>query len=222
MKKIHLAALAAVSLAASAPSFAARLPCQASGGLVLDGSFECSDPGNGNYTINRDNPYWTVTDVAGDGVEFRDNIAGTAQLGSTYVELDANHNVTISQAIQTTVGQSYTFSFWYSDRLGQPAATNGLSFSVDGGLHDGQPLSGGIVGGTNNSSDNQWQLYSTTFVATSSSTTLSFTGTGTSDSLGTSLDNVSVNVSPVPEPATMGLMASGLALLGLARRRQSR
>jgi hypothetical protein len=34
------------------------------------------------------------------------------------------------------------------------------------------------------------------------------------------IDNIVVSASPVPEPATLGLLATGLALIGLARRRR--
>jgi len=48
-----------------------------------------------------------------------------------------------------------------------------------------------------------------------------FHGTGRSDSLGGSLDNVSVTA--VPEPESYAMMLAGLALMGtIARRRKSK
>jgi hypothetical protein len=50
---------------------------------------------------------------------------------------------------------------------------------------------------------------------------LEFFANGTSDSLGGSLDNVSVTaVSPVPEAETYAMLLAGLGVLGVASRRR--
>ena len=63
-----------------------------------------------------------------------------------------------------------------------------------------------------------WHLITMDFTADSSLTVFSIKAAGTSDSYGTSFDNFSAVA--VPEPATLGLFAAGLAMLGLAARRR--
>ena len=70
-------------------------------------------------------------------------------------------------------------------------------------------------------SGNVWQRYSG-LVYLNGATTLTFSASGRSDSLGGSLDNVSVTTA-VPEPESYAMMLAGLALMGtIARRRKSK
>ena len=200
MRKLLLAALLASPLA----SFAG-------GNLLTDGGFEDAAVGAGSYAIFNGTsvPGWT----AGNEIEVRYNVAGTAEEGHNYVELDANSNSSMSQSFATVVGGVYDLSFYYSNRAGTDAATNGLTFSA-GSLSGTAPLLA-----ANNTGDNVWSLYSTTFTATSTTTTLAFAAAGTSDSYGSSLDNISVTAA-VPEPETYALMLAGLAAMGYFVRRR--
>jgi Protein of unknown function (DUF642)/PEP-CTERM motif len=204
MRKILLTAL----LAAPVASFAAT-------NLLIDGSFESASVASGSYVIftstsNPGVPGWTAMNE----IEVRNDDVGTAENGSKFVELDANSNSSMSQSFATVAGATYDLSFYYSNRADTAASTNGLSFSVGN-------LSNVVTAlpGTNYSSNNEWQLYTGTFKATTNLTTLTFHALGTSDSYGTSLDNVAVTAA-VPEPGTYAMMFAGLVSIGFFVRRR--
>ena len=199
----------------------ASLSAFADSNLIVDGSFEGQTQDPGTWAIYSAIPGWTA--VSPGQIEVRDDVAGTAKLGSNFVELDANFNSAMQQIVATTAGDRYQLSFWYSSRPASaynsvfpgdvvPAGSNGLSFNVGG-----SDVS--VYAATENDTpDNDWKLYTTTFTAIGPTTTLTFTATGTSDSYGTSLDGVVLTA--VPEPGELSLLAAGLLLVGgLARRR---
>jgi hypothetical protein len=110
-----------------------------------------------------------------------------------------------------------TLAFDFMARV-NTGATNGLSYSF------GSPTQVSVLtnasGGTN---PDAWSSYSQTFDfgSTSSTKRLTFYATSNSDSLGASLDNVSVTA--VPEVETYAMMLAGLGLMGtIVRRRKSR
>lgn len=198
----------------AAPLFAMAVPVN----LVSNGSFESTTVASGSWVIVNTTPGWTV---GPQGLEIRNNVAGTAYSGSNFVELDTTSNSWISQVISTVLGTSYTLSFNYAARPdNQGANSNGLNWSIGDQL-------GGTVGQDTNTA---WQTFTTTFVGTGSGMTLRFGAIGKSDSFGTSLDNVSVfanasggaatGAAAVPEPESLALLLAGLGALGLAVRRR--
>lgn len=196
-----------ICAAIAASAFAAQ-----GANLVVNGSFEEVTAGNtqnsGTWAI-----YNAITGWTGQpNIEVRDGVAGNAQNGSNYVELDTTGN---SGMFQTLTGTGwYELSFWYSARMNVAAGSNGLGFTFG-------DLTGQVLTSTAGApSGNVWQQY-TGLVHLNGATALTFFAAGASDSVGGSLDNVSVTA--VPEPESYAMMLAGLALMGtIARRRKSK
>jgi len=207
MKKIiALATLAALSATASA-----------AGNLFTDGSFESIVQASGTWGTYTSVPGWTVTKANGQatstGLEIRNNVAGTAEDGHNFIELDGYENDMIKQSFATTVGKDYEISFWFEDRAGVKAASQGFLATVKSGSSLSTHF--GAVGDNGTA----WHLVTLDFTAGSTTSVFSIKATGTSDGYGTSFDNFQA-AAAVPEPASMGLFAAGIAVLGLTARRR--
>ena len=199
--------LIAVFALALAPAFATAVP-----NLVTNGSFEAPNIPNSSWTIFYGSiPGWSTGPA---GVEVRDNNAGTAYDGSQFVELDTTSNSWIQQALNTVAGESYLISFAFSPRIGVNGTSNKIDIWWDGVKLGSANASG--IGNTNHA----WSIYEFDVIAASSVSVLRFAAAGSSDSLGGSLDAISVSL--VPEPAMPALILAGLGLMGfVARRRQA-
>jgi uncharacterized repeat protein (TIGR01451 family) len=125
------------------------------------------------------------------------------QTGAQYAELDADWfgptnplnnepaSVKISQEIATIPGYEYKIDYHFSPRPGTAEADNKLVTSWAGNVLDTHMATGG--------GNTTWTKYTKTVEATSASAVLSFMDDGTPNSLGTFIDNVSVEcVGPVP------------------------
>jgi carbohydrate binding protein with CBM4/9 domain/PEP-CTERM motif-containing protein len=148
---------------------------------------------------------------------FEDGLSGwtATELGSSiyviaspnsgqYAAVLANESASLSQTFATTPGEQYLLSFW----LYNSGPPNYLQTLVNGTALSTQ-------------TDLSWQPYtasSLTFVADSALTTLEFNeGHGWTGNF--YLDDVSVD--PVPEPATLFLIGSGITgLMGVRLRRK--
>lgn len=176
--------------------------------LITNGSFEQNRIGANSWTIKSALDGWNI---GSKGVEVRNNVAGTAQNGNNFLELDSTANSWISQTINTVAGGKYDLSFYYSPRQNTAAATNGIDVLWNGNLLK-------HVEQDNFTSKTNWFKIELSMFAVGSLSNLSFQASGISDSIGGSLDNVSL--SAVPEPATIASMLLGLGLMGFTLRRR--
>lgn len=195
----------------------------ASANLLTNGSFENGDFG--------DNDSWKRV-IAGDssitgwisggaGVDWHNQVEMSPQPdGLLVVDLNpdgdaANNTGTISQAFATTPGSWYQLSFWLAGPRPNPEDTeftDPRSVKVDiGDLETtfSQPASDNL--------NLVWGEKILEFQATGTSTTLMFSSVNGNGYWGPVLDNVSVNL--VPVPTTVWLFGSGLmGLLGVRRK----
>lgn len=185
--------------------------------LLVNGGFEAIAVADGNWTTVAAMPGWTWLGGPGTGFEIRNNVAGRAQEGSNYIELDTNGNTQVGQYLDHLgAGTSYDLSFWYSPRVFQSASTNGIQVFWNG-VQLGDALTG------DGGSDNDWTPHQYHVTALAGRNLLSFAATGRSDSLGGNLDNVSLT-NHVPEPGTLAATLAalaGLLLLPASLRRRA-
>ena len=176
-------------IAAGALVAATLLTPAANAAGIVNGSFETGDftgwvPNEVSY------PVYIVTSPVQDGA-YAAQIAGYASGPDT-----------LSQTVATTLGQTYTLSFWYWQDGGLP---NGFDASWNGTSVFSQV---DIAGGTNVA----YEHVAVSVVGTGSDL-LRFTAYN--DPAFTYVDNVSLSV---PEPASWAMMLAGFGGMGMALR----
>jgi hypothetical protein len=142
-------------------------------------------------------PGWTASSLTVD-------CGGTPHSGNWAAGFILNGG-TLSQTIPTTVGDTYEFSFWLEPSF------SASSFTASFG--------GNQVLALTSSGSKPYAFEDFTLTATAAATTIEFDRTGIPG--GTwSLDDVSVTLANVPEPASLTLLAMSLAGLGMVLRTQ--
>jgi hypothetical protein len=182
--------------------------------LIINGSFEADAQAAGTWNIY---PNLTGWRGGANGIELRNNVAGSAYDGNNFIELDTTANSSATQKIATALGTVYNLSFAYSPRVGVASSSNGIEVFWDG-------FSKGVFTGFTNA-NTAWVLESLNVTGTGLDT-LEFAAVGTSDSYGGSLDAVSLTApsltAAVPEPSTWAMMILGFAGIGFMAYRRKR
>ncbi|MCC7435623.1 MAG: choice-of-anchor C family protein [Methanoregulaceae archaeon] len=184
----------------------------ANAAFFQNGSFEVG-PNPGSFaTKSAGDTSITGWVVGGNSIDYIGSY-WQASHGSRSIDLSGNNNGSIAQTFDTVIGTTYRLTF---DLSGNPdrRPTNPAEYIVN--------VSAGSLNSnfsyndlTNTKANMKWKSFTTSFVATSTSTTLSFVAIHPTGAFGPALDNVAVQA--VPEPFTMGL---GLAAAGAFVRRR--
>ncbi len=173
--------------------------------LIQNGNFEAPVLANATWDIiPNTNPLlkwitaWVSPQTGGRlGLEIQNHVAGDPAQGEQHAELDGDHPVTMWQEVPTVIGQSYVLNFKYSARPGRTTADNTVDVKIDGAVvgstlaNDGTSLSNTL-----------WDAETRTFTASSTSTKIEFTDTGTDTSFGGYLDDVSLRCGEVEDVAS--------------------
>lgn len=197
--------------------------------LLANGGFEAPVVG-GPYNVNVFNGSagydvgtfgWTISPTMFNPSGNIDHI-GTywnPNSGAQCIDLNGNTIGAIMQSFNTTIGETYTFSFYYSNngemRTGDIAQGNAYVLDGMGSTiwtqlftHTGSTLP----------SNMQYDFFTVNFVATSSTSSVVFEGLQSQvagdSSQGLVLDDISVTGAAIPEPGTIALMSIGAIGLG--------
>ena len=197
MKFFSMAIVAAAMSLSVAPAMSAT--------IIVNGDFENGLTGwstTGAVNAVRGSAY-------ADGVG---TIATQAQRDNTYAFFGGG-NVTsinmLSQSFATVIGRTYSFSFEAVD--------------VGGGAQDVSYNFGGQTGSTDLTFANNFSLARTftgSFVASATTSTVTFTNSSFADGTDVALDNVIVSVAGVPEAETWAMLIAGFGAIGATQRRR--
>ena len=140
---------------------------------------------------------WVVTSDASPKLELQNYVKNTwvASDGVNYAELDSDGrsdgkaSVKISQDVNTYEGASYILSFDFSPRPGINEDNNILNVYINGDL-----VSTTSADGTGKTATD-WNSYQIPFTADSDLTSIAFADGGTPNTLGTFIDNVTLELS---------------------------
>jgi choice-of-anchor C domain-containing protein len=181
-----------------------------------NGSFELGsvNPGGGWTTLASGSPAITGWEIYDGTIDYIGSYWQAAD-GSRSLDLNGNDgSAGIRQTFDTLGGATYQVSFALAANLDGAPATKSVEVTA-GGVS--QLFTFTIPPGGSHA-DMGWTYHSLLFTAATGSTTLSFRSDTAGAFYGPAIDDV--RVTAVPEPATLSLVALGLAAGARARRRR--
>jgi len=177
-----------------------------------NGGFEDNNVAAGNYRYATGVVAPGHEDVVASGWDFAggtgisENSAAwtsfTAPEGTSYAFVQGGSSAVLSQTFDVSDGQTYRVTFLSLTRIYQNS-TGTFSYGIGSTVYGSSPVD-----------TSAWRSNTFDFTASGTSATLTFTGASTGDN-SAFLDDI--QLTPVPEPFTMGL---GLATVGVALRRR--
>ncbi len=174
---IAFGGLAAIALAGATLAFTGPTNGSFETGTYVDGGSGFEQLNTGDTSITG----WTVDAGSVDWV----GTHWTAQDGSMSIDMSGADAGTISQTLATTIGNTYTVSFFLSGNPDGPPTVKTLDASATGGATASYTYD--VTG--NDLTNMNWTPETYTFLATSASTKLSFVST-TVGPFGPAIDNV--------------------------------
>jgi choice-of-anchor C domain-containing protein len=213
MSSIRKFALGAVALAALGMA-----PLAASAATIINGGFENggTPPDGGFVTVGVSSgviPGWDVTLGTVDWIR---GYWQSSDGDGFSVDMNGDSPGAISQTIATVLGTHYHLTF---DISGNPDVGGGTRVILADTGGAASPFVYNFTVGPNSRSNMNWESRALDFVATGSSTTITFaSGTLENCCWGAAIDNVGIGA--VPEPATWALMLTGFFGAGVALRRR--
>jgi choice-of-anchor C domain-containing protein len=183
-----------------------------------NGSFETSGPGcdpvpGAFNTFAAGNPCINGWSISGGNIDYINGF-WTAADGTHSLDMngDTGPGSAVQQMFDTISGAQYLVSF---SLAGNPGGVTIKTLHVDAA---GQSANYNFDITGRSLTNMGWTTEAFNFTANSSSTLLTFTSTTVDPAQGPALDNVSVTaLGTVPEPASTGLLAAGVALIILGR-----
>ena len=160
----------------------------AAASVVTNGSFEDGTAPGVFLTVNPGDTDITDWTVVSGNVDYIGSY-WVASDGDRSIDLTGNQAGVISQDFPTVVGREYTVTF---DLSGNPAGGPALKELEVSAAGETVPFSYDVVANTTSLTDMKWQQESFNFVATATTTTITFTSL-TPGYFGPALDNVSVD-----------------------------
>ena len=192
------------------------LSANASANLIVNGSFEDNNVNSGSWANFNAS---TVNGWDGQNIEIWNNLFSIAAYdGNQLAELNSggatngpNNSYMISQTFATDVNALYNVDFAYMARNNSDESFLFEVLDGNGGSLFSQVIDDHVTG--------NWSTFNTMFQASTAFSTISFT-TISSGSMGNLLD--AVEVTSVPEPATLAPFAAALMLFGARRMKKSK